>query len=123
MKRRRWLAPLCILPSLLVASRTVVADDTVTGTVAQILVVGGLAAAPGNADMRVYLTGNVALCTGTLTTSNWAFLNISDPNYKSMLAMLLTAQISGKQVTVISRPASVGGNGTYCQIVYAFMSN
>lgn len=88
-------------------------DGTATGKIAQIRGVGGLGGAPGNYDVRVYLDGQSMLCPGA-TDPSWGYINISDPNYKALLAMLLMAQASGKAVTLYTNKDATG----YCQIGY-----
>jgi hypothetical protein len=95
------------------------ADDTSSGKVSRILVVTAGSGAPGNADMRVYLSGS-AVCNGSADPS-WGFVDLSDPGYKSMLAVMLMAQATGKTVTLVSRASVLGAGGSllYCRILYA----
>ncbi|GLQ99124.1 hypothetical protein [Dyella mobilis] len=88
-------------------------DGTATGKISQINGVGGLGGAPGNYDIRVYLAGQSTICPGAVDPT-WGYINVSDPNYKGLLAMLLTAQASGKTVTLYTNKDSTG----YCQIAY-----
>ncbi|SHN39655.1 hypothetical protein [Rhizobacter sp. OV335] len=90
----------------------------IAGTVSRIMVVTANAGAPGNADLRVYLSG-VTACSGA-TDPNWAFLNLTDPNYKGVLATVLTAQTTGKTLMMGTQLAAVG-SGSYCQILYVYL--
>lgn len=92
------------------------ADTVTTGKIAQILSVASPGGAPGNADERVYLAGFPRLCPGA-TDPAWAYINVSDPNFKGVLANLLFAYGAGKTVQIYAAPTSISG-GTYCQISY-----
>ncbi|WP_157597672.1 MULTISPECIES: hypothetical protein [unclassified Rhizobacter] len=92
----------------------------VSGTVSRIMVVTANAGAPGNADLRVYLSG-VSACPGA-TDPNWAFLNLTDPNYKAVLAAVLTSQTTGKTLVMGTQPVALGGGAnSYCQILYVYL--
>lgn len=95
------------------------ADDTSSGRVSRLMVVAAGAGAPGNADMRVFLSGST-ICNGS-ADSSWGFVDLSDPGYKSMLATMLMAQATGKTVTLVSRASVLGSGGStlYCRILYA----
>jgi hypothetical protein len=88
-------------------------DGTVSGKIAEIDGVGGAGGAPGNYDVRVHLQGQAVICPGAIDTS-WGYINIDDPNYKALLALLLIAQSSGETVTLYTNKSSSG----YCQIGY-----
>ncbi|HET7329841.1 hypothetical protein [Dyella sp.] len=88
-------------------------DGVTTGKISEINGVGGLGGAPGNYDVRVYLDGQSTLCSGR-ADSTWGYINMSDPNYKGLLAMLLMAQANGKAVTLYTTKDGAG----YCQIGY-----
>lgn len=97
------------------------ADTIATGKISRILLVAGPGGAPGNADSRFYLVGGPSLCTGA-TDPTWAYINISDPNYKPIVAILSTAYLGGKSVTLSSSAVNIS-SGWYCQISYAYVQD
>lgn len=85
-------------------------DGAVAGQIVQI---DGVAE-PSNFETRVYLANTTAICS---SGQNWGYLNSSDANYKGVLAILLTAYVAGKRVTVYTM-----SEGGYCHIHYVVMS-
>jgi hypothetical protein len=97
------MASLCLLASAIPAF----ADGSITGQIAALLTVGSASGAPGNYDFRVFLVGNPVICNG----QSWAFLNVTDSNYNSIVANILSARASGAIITLNWVPVS-----NYCQI-------
>ena len=104
----KTIATLCLMTTSLYANAW---DGIVSGTITKIDGVGGSEGAPGNYDIRIYLSGQSTFCSGS--PQNWAYLNASDPNYKGLLALLISAQMSGKTVTLYTTYTS-----GYCLIGY-----
>ena len=92
------------------------ADESATGTISGVDAVGSASGAPNNADIRVYLTGAPKLCTGATDTS-WAWFNVTDANYRGLLATVMLAYATGKTITLNTRATSLAG-GVYCQITW-----
>jgi hypothetical protein len=74
-------------------------DGAATGPIAQLDVVTGPGGAPGNYDVRVYLTGYPIMCSGG---AEWAYLNSTDANYNTLSAALMMAKATGSNVRVFS---------------------
>jgi hypothetical protein len=108
---------ICGLLSLAAAAQ---ADTQVTGTVQMMQSLGGLASAPGNADLRIWLNGLPPICPGATDTS-WAYINSNDPNFKGVLATVSMAYAMGKSLTMVTRLTPIGA-GNYCQIVSVMVS-
>lgn len=89
-------------------------DGVVTGLIMKTEGVAAPGGAPGNYDFRVRLDQNV-ICNSTIDSS-WAYINSSDPNYKGIMAMLLTAYSLGKPVTLLTNKGPTG----YCQIGHIY---
>jgi hypothetical protein len=92
-------------------------DGAVTGKITRLDGVGGISGAPGNHDLRVALDNLSPVCTGAADTT-WAYVNSNDANYKGLMALLLTAYMAGKSVTIYSNKSTTG----YCQIGYVSIS-
>ncbi len=91
-------------------------DGTVSGKISQLHTVP----AAGNADTRVFLVGVPAICNAQgVADASWGYVNSTTPNYKGMLANLLTAYALNKTVTLFSTKSSIG----YCEIGYMVMSD
>lgn len=65
-----------------------------------------------NFGFRVYLEGQ-AMCTGG---PSWAYVNGSDPSYKSYVSLLMLARAMDKPVLIYSQRT-----GDYCKIGYVSM--
>ena len=100
----------------LLAMQAASAVSIITGTITEIDTTSSLGGAPGNGDLRVFL-GGTTFCPGT-SDGSWGFVNANDANYKGVLATVLFAYGTGKQVTVYTRPGPIVGAGTYCQITW-----
>jgi hypothetical protein len=83
-------------------------DGAVTGTIGAIEVTAG-----NNQAIRVYLTGVGAHCSGG---AGWGFLNETDSNYKTYVAVLLFAKSLNKQVVLYTTNV-----GIYCNIGHMVM--
>jgi hypothetical protein len=107
--------------SLLLASTSARAwDGVVGGKIVQIHTV----ATVGNADTRVYLVGYPAMCNAPgVPDAGWAFINSNNPNYKGILANILTAYALGKTVTFYSNKSSATPPVGYCEIGYMVMTD
>ena len=112
MKATRWMSGFGLACGLFAFASAARADTQVTGTVQSMMSVGGLGAAPGNGDLRVWLTGLPTICPGA-TDPTWAYINSNDPNFKGVLATISQAYAMGKSLTVDSRLSALGG-GNYC---------
>jgi hypothetical protein len=99
---------LVVLASIVVAAPAFAYTD-VQGQIAMVEVVGSGAGAPGNFDLRVFLTGYPVLCNG----QNWAYINTTDTNYQGLLASVLMAKATGATVTLHVYPS-----GSYCALGY-----
>ena len=82
----------------------------VSGYVSRVWFVGGASQAPGNYDFRVFLQGNSIQCNG----QNWSYVNVTDPNYKGVVAGILAARAAN--ISVILHVIQDGAG--YCQIGY-----
>lgn len=82
-------------------------DGVVNGTITRIDVSSG----GDDYGFRVYLSPGQAMCTGS--TADWAFINKSTSNYEASVAMLNSAFLAGKPVTLYTT-LSQG----YCEIGY-----
>ena len=111
--RRRWISALVFSALALAFGEAAAWDGVATGQISQLDGVSGAGGVPNNNDLRVYLTGNAASLCGSGSMS-WGFVNLSDANFKGLLAMLLVAQAGGKSVTVYMNAVS----GGFCQIGY-----
>lgn len=107
------------LTAALLASVAQAADTTVVGTIQTMQSLGSLAAAPGNADLRIYLNGVSTVCPGA-SDATWGYINANDGNFKGVLATISMAYAMGKPITMVKRPSPIG-SGTYCQIVMVFL--
>jgi hypothetical protein len=65
-----------------------------------------------NFGFRVYLEGQ-AMCTGG---PSWAYVNGSDPSYKSYVSLLMMARAMDKPVLIYSQRT-----GDYCKIGFVSM--
>lgn len=83
---------------------------SVSGQVSQIMIVAGAGGAPGNYDFRVLLQGNPVQCNG----QTWSYVNVSDPNYKGIVAGILSARAANQTVNLNLIQDGAG----YCQIGY-----
>ena len=104
----------CLLFALIVVGGTAQAFIGVTGTIASLLIVGSGSGAPGNYDLRVFLSGNVVVCNG----QPWAYINTTDANYNAITAAAMTAKATGGTVTLY---VSQDGAG-YCQLAYIMIN-
>jgi hypothetical protein len=84
------------------------AGGTVTGTVGAITVLGSGSGAPGGLDFRVNLMGNPEFCNGY----TWGYVNVTDANYGTIVASILSARTSGATINIVWIVGSTG----YCQI-------
>jgi hypothetical protein len=84
-------------------------DGYVTGKITTVDVAGG-----ANYAFRVTLEGAPTLCNSNHT---WAYINTSNSNYQTYVAVLLAAKMSGSTVTIYSNQEQSSGNG-YCRIGY-----
>lgn len=84
-------------------------DGIVTGNIASIDVTGG-----NNYGFRVALEGTPALCGNAHT---WAFVNESDSNYQTFVAVLLAAKAAKQNVTLFTNKTGNEPDG-YCHIGY-----
>ncbi len=116
-----WRILLSFTTLAVVASAHGQSASTVSGTINRMDFVASAGGAPNNGDTRVYLNGVTTFCSGT-SDPTWAFVNTSDANYKGVLASLLMAYATGKQVSVTSI-AGAGTSGPRCQIEYVSMVN
>lgn len=112
------------LKTLLVASSALLSlapayawDGVVGGRVTQFETVGSAGSAPGNYDFRVHLDAQVPICPGAIDTT-WGYVNVSDANYKGIMASILMAYALGKTVTLFTTKSA----GGYCQIGYLSVS-
>jgi hypothetical protein len=64
-----------------------------------------------NYGFRVYLSGAPKLCGNG---NDWAYVNIDDSNYNTVVASLMSAHMAGRRVTLYTNRNSSG----YCQIGY-----
>jgi hypothetical protein len=69
----------------------------------------------GNYGFRIILAGSPIMCTGG---PNWAYLNDTDSNYKTFVAVLLMAKAQNTNITVFSTL-----EGGYCHIGYVSSGN
>ncbi len=90
-------------------------DGIVTGKIASYDVVAN---GPNNFDLRIFLENGPALCTGGV---NWAFINSTDPNYKTIATALISAKALGQQVTIYTA-AYPYDTATFCKIGYITVS-
>lgn len=65
-----------------------------------------------NFGFRVYQDGS-PMCG---TSESWGFVNKGDSNYDAMVALLMSAYMNGKSVTVLSTK-----EGSYCHIGYVVL--
>lgn len=65
-----------------------------------------------NFGFRVYQDAT-PMCS---TSENWGFVNKGDSNYDAMVALLMSAYMNGKSVTLLSTK-----EGPYCHIGYAIL--
>lgn len=86
------------------------AYPSVSGQVGMLEIVGGGAGAPGNYDLRVFLQGYPVQCNG----QNWSYVNVTDANYKGLLAGLLSAKATSSPVVLYINQDS----GGFCQLMY-----
>ncbi|MEC4729047.1 hypothetical protein HWQ46_26395 [Shewanella sp. D64] len=84
-------------------------DGYVTGKIVTVDVAGG-----ANYAFRVTLEGSPKVCNNNHA---WAYLNASNSNYQTYVAVLLAAKMSGSAVTIYSNQEQSSGNG-YCRIGY-----
>ena len=84
-------------------------DGYVTGKIVAVDVAGG-----ANYAFRVTLEGAPKLCN---SSHSWAYINTSNSNYQTYVAVLLAAKMAGSTVTIYSNQEQSSGNG-YCRIGY-----
>lgn len=84
-------------------------DGAVSGKVAKIDVTSG-----ENYGFRVYLEGYPKLCGND---HNWAYLNETNSNYKTYVAVLLSAKAAKQDVVIYTNRKGAVANG-YCNIGY-----
>ena len=82
-------------------------DGNVSGLVSQIEVTDGT-----NYGFRVYLSGNPKLCEND---HSWAYLNNSDSNYNTYVAVLLAAKAAKQTVRLYTNRKDQSATG-YCHI-------
>ena len=101
---------LCLaLLGILTSERALAWDGHVSGTIMRIDSLPN----NGNFDLRIYLTDMPTICSAPgIIDSSWGYMNSSDPNYKGVMSVLLTAYAMGKSVTLYTTK----GSGGYCQI-------
>jgi hypothetical protein len=84
-------------------------DGVATGVISKIDTVNET----NNYELRVFF-GSTVMCNNTTPTMNtWAYLNSSDPNYKTTVANLMLAFTTGKTVTIFTMNEGYG-----CHIHY-----
>jgi hypothetical protein len=74
-----------------------------------------------NADLRVMLQGTPVLCSSVINPT-WAFINISQANFKGTSATLMMAYTLNKTVTLYSNISTAPLAG-YCQIGYVMVTD
>lgn len=97
--------------SLLASPAALAWDGIQTGNITRFDVTGG-----NNFGLRVILGGVTSMCNGSVTS--WAYLNESDSNYKTYLAILLLAKAQSKKVSIYTTMES-----GYCHIGYMAMDD
>ncbi len=117
-RRATWAltAPVIVAAGLTVCAPAAMAwDGTVTGTITAL---DSVANEANNYELRVYVSGASVYCTTTATyAQGFAYMNSGDVNFKGMLAVLLTAYSTGKQVTLfMMNDASAGCHLHYAQV-------
>jgi hypothetical protein len=83
-------------------------DGAVSGTI------NGIDVTDGAYAFRIDLVGAPALCGNTNT---WAFVDVNNPDYKTYVALLLSAHAAGRSVLVYTTREASG----YCRIGYVRM--
>lgn len=101
------------LASLLLVMPTAQAASTVSGTLGWVYQETQAGGAPGAYDLRINF-GNTIVCNSNM----WAYVNLSDANYRGILAIALTAKVSG---TVLAVSVQQDASG-YCQILSAWIN-
>jgi hypothetical protein len=82
----------------------------VSGQIGSTETVGTTGGAPGNYDFRIWLASGAVICNG----QNWAYVNVSDANYATIVASTMTARATGITVTLAVTQDAAG----YCQLSY-----
>jgi hypothetical protein len=110
MKKFRSLAA-CVISAVLLLSSTAANawDGVMSSQIASFEVTTG-----SNFGLRVILAGTPTMCAGG---PNWAYLNDTDSNYKTYIAMFMLAKAQGSSVTVFTTLS-----GGYCHIGYIAIS-
>lgn len=97
-----------MLVGILLSANGFAWDGAVSGKVRTIDVTGG-----NNYGFRIALEGSPKLCGNE---NSWAFINVSDSNYQTYVAVLLAAKAAQFDVRVYTNRTS-DENG-YCRIGY-----
>ncbi|MEO7496585.1 MAG: hypothetical protein ABIT83_11445 [Massilia sp.] len=100
-----------LLGILLIVSAPIASawDGVQTGKLIRVDVTAG-----DNFGLRIFLADVGTMCSGG---PSWAFLNDTDSNYKTYLAILMLAKMQGNSVTVFSTQE----NG-FCRLGYISVS-
>lgn len=101
------LKKLIVTAALICASSPAYAWDS-SGKITSIHVVTN----GDNFGFRVYQDGP-PICG---TSEHWGFINKGDSNYDAMVALLMSAYMNGKPVTLLTNQ-----EGQYCHITYAML--
>lgn len=111
MKKTVLIAASAIFSASLLASPAALAWDGVqVGSITRIDVTAG-----NNFGIRIMLGGVASMCSGG---ASWAYLNESDSNYKTYVAMLMLAKAQASKVTIFTTLES-----GYCHAGYIVVEN
>jgi hypothetical protein len=117
--RPRTLCRISALVGCLIAvAPTQAWDGEVRGKIYSIESVPG----GNNADLRVILQGSPAMCASTTSPTYFAFINISDANFKGTSATLMMAYALNKTVFVFSNISNTAPVG-YCRIGFVTVTD
>ena len=108
-RTRLWSVRLITAAAVLLSQIASAGTVQVTSQLGSIQTLGYGSGAPGNYDVRIYLINGGTICSGY----NWAYINITDANYQSLVSNLLTAKSAGSTVIWDVTPDS--GTG-YCHL-------
>lgn len=108
---KKYMKILCTALSMCLLTTAYAWDGSVTGAVVRIDITPRI---EGNYDMRVYLSGYPALCSGGV---NWAYINSNESNYNAVVAAMMTAKTTGSNVQL----DTVNDAYNYCHIAYVIL--